>query len=98
MKPFEKSLKEVLPREPVLAIRCGGHEPYRRRRVARITQALRTSGAEYLVTTSKDWVKLGPLWPRELPVLVAELTIRWGRDQALGELVAERLSDLVTDG
>jgi len=45
--------------------------------------AARRAGAEAVVTTRKDWVKLLPLWPAELPLLVrldVRLVLQKGRE------------------
>lgn len=91
---FEKGLIEVLPKEPVLAVRCGDHARYLPRRVAEIVEYIGDSNADFMVTTAKDWVKLEPFWPEKLPVLVADLEICWGRGKTLPELVGERLEAL----
>ena len=59
--------------------------------LAKITIAVQKVGADFLVTTAKDWVKLKPFWPEGLPVLVADLEISWGRGKTLPALVGERL-------
>lgn len=91
---FEKGLENILTIEPVLSVRCGDHARYLPRRVAEITRYFRESKADFLVTTTKDWVKLEPFWPEDLTVLVADLEICWGRDKTLPELVGERLEAL----
>ncbi len=88
---FENSLVEVLPCEAVLAVRCGDHARYAPRLVAVITSAASDAGADYLVTTAKDWVKLKPFWPADFPVLVADLEICWGPGKTFPEIVVERL-------
>jgi len=92
---FENALEKVLKQEPVLAVRCGDHAHYTPRSVAGIVEAFQKEGAEFLVTTAKDWIKLEPFWPQGLAVMVADLEIRWGRDKALPELVGERLNVLL---
>ncbi len=91
---FEQALGNVLKREPVLAVRCGDHARYAPRVVADISRAAREDKADFLVTTAKDWVKLKPFWLDGLPVLVADLEIRWGRGKTLPALVGERLDSL----
>jgi|GEM_PF-769890 len=90
---FEESLAGTLGTQPVLAIRCGDHVRYAPRLVATIAAAVRSAGADELVTTSKDWVKLQAFWPEDIPVRVAELVIRWGQATALPALVGERLAE-----
>lgn len=89
---FENSLAGVLAADPVLSVRCGDHARYGPRLAASISGAAHEAGADVLVTTSKDWIKLQPFWPGDLPVFVAELEIEWGRAKALPELVGERLA------
>ncbi len=88
---FENSLLKVLKSDAVLAIRCGDHARYAPRMVAKITSAARAGGADFLVTTAKDWVKLKPFWPTGFPVQVADLEICWGQGKTLPEIVGERL-------
>ncbi len=92
---FENSLRKVLKRDAVLAVRCGDHARYAPRMVAKITSAARDAGADFLVTTAKDWVKLKPFWPTGFQVLVADLEICWGPGRTLPEIVGEHL---VADG
>ncbi len=92
---FENSLVKVLKSEAVLAVRCGDHALYAPRMVAKIRSAASGAGADFLVTTAKDWVKLKPFWPADFPVLVADLEICWGSGKTLPEIVVERL---VADG
>lgn len=88
---FEASLQHVLSDSPVLGIRCGDHAEYAPRIVARMTSAVESAGGDYLVTTAKDWVKLQPFWPATIPVVVANLEIRWGKSKTLPAMVGERL-------
>ncbi len=56
----------------------GDHHPYRARDVARLVRA--AAGADYVVVTEKDAVKLRPGWPGDVPEpLVAVLEVRWER-------------------
>ena len=50
------------------------------------------AGAESLVTTAKDWLKIAPAWPDELPAFVIDLKIGWGNGETLTDLVGERLA------
>jgi tetraacyldisaccharide 4'-kinase len=88
---FEGALGTQLGADPSLAIRCGDHARYAPRMVADIVSAIRRSGSDYTVTTTKDWVKLQPFWPQEMEILVVELRIVWGNGKTLPELVEERL-------
>ena len=92
---FEQALGKVLKREPVLAARCGDHARYTRGTVAEISRAANEDGVDFLVTTAKDWIKLKPFWPEGLPVLVADLEIRWGYTKTLPVLVEERLDSIL---
>lgn len=52
------------------------HHPYGARDVARLVRA--AAGADYVVITEKDAVKLRPRWPEDVPEpLVAVLEVRW---------------------
>ena len=55
------------------------HQRYSRRQVAGLVRLARRIGADLVVTTRKDWVKLAPLWPADdagaLPQL-ARLDVR----------------------
>jgi tetraacyldisaccharide 4'-kinase len=88
---FEKTAARLLGQAPVLAIRYGDHADYTPRNAAEIQRAVRAAGADFLVTTAKDWVKLEPFWDRGPRVLVADLEIKWGDGKTLPELVGERL-------
>lgn len=92
---FEQALGNVLPKAPVLAVRCGDHVRYNPGMVAEISRIAHEDGADFLVTTAKDWVKLKPFWPAGLPVLVADLEIRWGCSKTLPALVEERLGSIL---
>ncbi|MEN8007466.1 MAG: tetraacyldisaccharide 4'-kinase [Candidatus Krumholzibacteriota bacterium] len=91
---FEKALEQVLVHEPVLSIRFGDHADYTPRDAADIRREVEEAGADFLVTTAKDWVKLEPFWSNGPRVLLADLEIRWGGESTLPELVAERLGAL----
>ena len=88
---FEKGAEDLRGCEPVLAIRPGDHARYGPRSVSRIMTAMKEAGAGLLVTTAKDWVKLGDWWSGDIPVLVADLAITWKNDRTLPDLVGERL-------
>ncbi len=60
-----------------LAIPAADHQQYGERDAARIARIAEDSGAECLITTAKDWVKLGRAWRSELPVAVPRLRIEW---------------------
>lgn len=91
---FEASLVPLLAEDPVLSVRCADHAAYGPRVTARILRTAREVGADFLVTTAKDWVKLEPFWPESMPVLVADLKICWGHNKTFPDLVGERLEAL----
>ena len=82
---------------PSLAIRCADHEPYGTRLRASIDELLREVNAALVVTTAKDLVKLAPVWGTRAPLAVLEMQVLWEGDQALPDLVRERL-DVVRHG
>lgn len=49
------------------------HQRYSRADVKKITDTARQRGAEWVVTTRKDWVKLHDLWPLPDPAGVVPL-------------------------
>jgi len=63
--------------EPVV---FADHQHYRPRHVQRIVRVARRRGADLVVTTRKDWVKLAPLWtagsPDELPLARLEVRLQ----------------------
>jgi tetraacyldisaccharide 4'-kinase len=88
---FEDGATGLRGCSPVLAFRPGDHARYGPRMARRIRTAMEAAGAGLLVTTAKDWVKLEDWWGEDFPVLVADLSIAWGDDTALPDLVGERL-------
>ena len=88
--PFERSMTGLIGFEPLLAIRLRDHQEYSPRLIKTIINELDAEGGLPLVTTAKDWVKLEPLWPTDRVVLVAELELEWGQQNALPQLVEER--------
>jgi len=63
------------------------HHPYREEELARLTAAARSLGAQGLITTSKDWARLGERWDRELPLWVLEVEARVGDAEKILELL-----------
>ena len=61
------------------------HQNYDRRLLTRLSQAFSESGADFMVTTAKDAVKLPPAWP--WPVLVLKTELRFDRPQAFFKAV-----------
>ncbi|RKZ18997.1 hypothetical protein DRQ50_02985 [bacterium] len=90
---FEEDATAVLGRPPELAIRCDDHSGYGAALLNRITGALRAAGAPCTVTTRKDWTKLAPSWPEDLPVIVADQDLSWTGKQTLPAMVGERLDN-----
>ena len=62
------------------------HQNYSRRLLIRLGQAFTESGADFLVTTAKDAVKLPPSWP--WPVLVLQTELRFETPQAFFQAVS----------
>jgi tetraacyldisaccharide 4'-kinase len=52
------------------------HHPFRREELDRLRETARASGAEALVTTGKDWARLGERWDGDVPLLVLEVEAR----------------------
>jgi tetraacyldisaccharide 4'-kinase len=52
------------------------HHAYSEAELDRLTAAARSLGAEGLVTTGKDWARLGERWDEELPLWVLEVEAR----------------------
>lgn len=91
---FEAAAVSLLPAAPLLSVRCSDHCPYGRRRVERILAAGRHARVTAWVTTEKDWIKLQPHWPAAAPICLLRQTVCWTGDQALPDLVEERLRRL----
>jgi tetraacyldisaccharide 4'-kinase len=71
------------------SIRVRDHHRYTPADVARVTAAARAAGADFIVTTRKDWVKLHAMWPAGEPPLVrVDLRLDW---QTGADLVMEWL-------
>lgn len=67
------------------------HHPYRGREIQELVAAAQAGGAGALLTTAKDWARLGEKWQAPLPLLVLEVAARlepW-------EAVWLRVSELV---
>ena len=95
---FERGVSQVLGKAPGLAVRCGDHQHYDRKRVARVRREMERAGIGLLVTTAKDWVKLEALWPAGAEVLIADLELRWGNRNALPDWIEERVGSLSAGG
>ncbi len=70
------------------------HHAYSPEELNRLTNAARTLGAEGLVTTGKDWARLGERWDEELPLWVLEVEARLEDAGPLLELLDRRLARL----
>jgi tetraacyldisaccharide 4'-kinase len=80
-RPFLAHVRTVgeIPRTCVFR----DHAPYPPRRVRRLVRAAESARVDYVVTTAKDAVKLGPAWPPGAPpVLVAQLAVQWTAGEA----------------
>lgn len=71
------------------------HQRYTVKEAARIVAAAKKNGANWVITTRKDWVKLAPLWRNDeslakLPLVRLDVTMTLGED-------AERLDALLLD-
>ena len=63
------------------------HHTYRTDELDRLAAAARSLGAEGLVTTGKDWARLGERWDGELPLWVLEVEARLGDAEPVLELL-----------
>jgi len=63
------------------------HHAYSPDELDRLTAAARSLGAEGLVTTGKDWARLGERWNGELPLWVLEVEARLGDAEPVLELL-----------
>lgn len=91
---FEAGARTMLSGQLRLAVRGGDHQRYDPAIVGRIGEEMRKAGAELLVTTAKDWVKLAPLWPVGRPARVVDLDLAWGKRNALPDWIEERVGSL----
>jgi len=92
---FEADCARLAGRAPVLAVRADDHARYDAPFVRACLARGRRHGVEAWLTTAKDWVKLRPLWPRDIHLGVVELTLRWTGGGALSDLVREILDGRV---
>ena len=63
------------------------HHAYSQEELDRLTAAARALGAEALVTTGKDWARLGERWDGEVPLWVLEVEARLGEPEQVLELL-----------
>jgi tetraacyldisaccharide 4'-kinase len=78
-------------------ISFGDHHDYSRADIDRILRDARSAGAEVLVTTEKDWVKLEPLWgsvAEPLPLWRVDVEVRFPGEgsSVLGAMVDDVVS------
>jgi len=63
------------------------HHAYSPEELDRLTAAARALGAEGLVTTGKDWARLGERWDRSVLLWVLEVEARLGEPGQVLELL-----------
>ena len=63
------------------------HHAYSQEELDRLTEAARALGAEALVTTGKDWARLGERWDGEVPLWVLEVEARLEEPERVLELL-----------
>jgi tetraacyldisaccharide 4'-kinase len=63
------------------------HHAYSPRDLDRLTAEARAAGAEALVTTGKDWARLGEQWDREIPLWILEVEARLDAPERVLELL-----------
>jgi tetraacyldisaccharide 4'-kinase len=68
------------------------HHAYSPEELSRLAATARALGAEALVTTGKDWARLGERWDGELPLWVLEVEARLEDAGSLLELLDRRLA------
>jgi len=89
---FERGCARLIGCEPRLVARYDDHQAYSRPEVDRLLRAGRQAGVVTWLTTAKDGIKLARIWPAEPPLQVVELTIEWGGNKSLPDLIEERLA------
>jgi tetraacyldisaccharide 4'-kinase len=67
------------------------HHAYTQEELDRLTAAALEMGAGALVTTGKDWARLGERWDRELPLWVLEVEARLGEPEQVLKLLDRSL-------
>lgn len=85
-------------RAPAVAVLFDDHARYRARDAARLAALGRRHGVKAWLTTAKDAVKLASLWPGGPPLLVVELEVEWPGNDALPDLVEERVREFTGKG
>jgi tetraacyldisaccharide 4'-kinase len=68
------------------------HHAYRRQEIQNLADWARTLGAGALITTSKDWARLGEHWDGDVLLWVLEVEARLGDPERLLDLVDRTLS------
>lgn len=81
----------VGPDGEVVPLVLRDHDPYRPQTVRRVVEAVGQAGASMILTTGKDWAKLGRLSGQDWPCPVARPTLRLGFVAGEQELAARIL-------
>ena len=63
------------------------HHAYSQEELASLTEAARALGAEGLVTTGKDWARLGERWDGEVTLWVLEVEARLAEPERVLKLL-----------
>lgn len=80
-----------------LGVECKGfrdfpdHYAYSETQLAKLVEEARQSGAEGLITTSKDWARMGEKWEHGLPLWVLEMEVSLTRPDILLDRINEVL-------
>ena len=64
------------------------HHAFTREDLAGLVQEARHRGAQALITTSKDWARLGEMWQEDLPLWVLEVAARVEPEEDFQECLA----------
>jgi tetraacyldisaccharide 4'-kinase len=91
---FEKTATGHVSGPVVFSLRCPDHVGYSSPLVEKVVKAMDRHGADGLVTTAKDWVKLSDLWTDNRPVFVLELEVAWRNENALKQFLLERVQNI----
>ncbi len=94
---FEASAMNLLGEPVVLVLRCRDHANYTKKLQETILKAMDETGAEGLVTTAKDWVKLSNVWNDPRPVLVLNMELIWGNKDAFNQWLVECVKNQGSD-
>ena len=88
---FEAAALELLDQPAVLSLRCRDHVNYGQSLVQTILKEMDETGAETLLTTAKDWVKLSGVWNDSRPVMVLDMELKWAKKDAFNHWLVERV-------